>query len=64
MTAKVKKPNTLVYLPGCMGCGKLCKYNAAIADPAAAAEYSYDNPYGCNTRLQGFVVEEGNDNER
>jgi hypothetical protein len=60
---KHKKQVSLVYLPGCMGCGKVCKYNTAIADPVAASEYEYNDAYGCNSRLQGFEVEEGSDNE-
>lgn len=59
-----KKVAKLAYLPGCMGCGKMCKYNTEIADPMAASEYSYNEPYGCNTRLQGFTIEEGVVNER
>lgn len=58
-----KRTPNLVYLPGCEGCGKLCKYNAAIADPLTASHFSRENPYGCNSKLQNLEVEEGVDNE-
>jgi len=58
-----KHKSNLVYLPGCEGCGKQCKYNAEVADPFAAAHFDRANPYGCNSKLQNLEIEEGVDNE-
>mgnify|MGYP000846001953 CR=1 FL=1 len=60
---KYKNPAKLVYLPGCMYCGKLCKYNSEIADPATASNYD-KTLYGCNSALQGFSVDEVENEER
>ena len=57
-----KRTPNLVYLPGCEGCGKQCKYNAQIADPLTASHFSRENPYGCNSKLQGLAIEEGVEN--
>ena len=54
-----KRSPNLVHLPGCEGCGRHCKYNAEIADPLTASQFSRDFPYGCNSKLQGFELEEG-----
>ena len=58
MVLKIKLKNSLVVLNGCLGCSKLCKYNNEIADPVAAANVGNEF-YGCNSRLIGFVLNEG-----
>lgn len=57
----LKKSNVLVQLPGCLGCGRLCKYNGRVADPVYASHFSWENPYACNSRTEGFTVDEGDD---
>jgi len=57
-----KRPSTLVNAPGCEACMKACKYNTAIADPFMASEWKREAPYGCNSKLQGFELDEGPDN--
>lgn len=57
-----KRPSILVHIPGCGGCGHLCKYNNPVADPFMAAEWKKEAFYGCNSRLQNFQIEEGADN--
>lgn len=54
-----KRTPNLTYLPGCEGCGKPCKYNAQIAEPFTASHFDREKPYGCNSKLQHFEVEEG-----
>lgn len=63
MTAKIKRPSILVRIPGCESCGRLCKYNNEVADPFMAAQWSREAPYGCNSKLSGFEIDEGNDNQ-
>jgi len=53
-----KRPSTLVHIPGCEGCGLVCKYNNPVADPFMASEWKRESPYGCNSKLRGFEVEE------
>lgn len=55
-----KRPSTLVYAPGCEACGKVCKYNNPIADSFMASEWKRESPYGCNSKITGFGLEEGN----
>jgi len=57
----IKTKAKLVRLGGCLGCSKTCKYNEEIADPAVA---SSDAPYGCNSKLVGFGLDEGGVNDR
>jgi hypothetical protein len=53
-----KRPSILVNAPGCESCGKVCKYNTAIADPFMASEWKREAVYGCNSRLTNFGLEE------
>jgi hypothetical protein len=57
-----KRPSTLINIPGCESCSHLCKYNGPVADPFIAAEWKREAPYGCNSKLHGFGLEEGVDN--
>lgn len=57
-----KRPSILVLAPGCEGCGHVCRYNCAVCDPFMAAEWKREFPYGCNSKIQSFEIEEGADN--
>jgi hypothetical protein len=57
-----KRPSTLVFAPGCEGCSKSCKYNAPVVDPFMASEWKREDPYGCNSKLMGFTLDEGPEN--